>query len=79
MTDSEKSRAADVIRYHERTKHHYERYARSPGYMDWANQPVPFRFYHDVPTVELPFISKDPAAAHSELYQGAGQSALCYL
>jgi SagB-type dehydrogenase family enzyme len=74
MTDSEKSSAADVIRYHERTKHHYERYARSPGYMDWANQPVPFRFYHDVPTVELPFIRKEPAATHLELYRTAGHS-----
>lgn len=30
-----------VIGYHERTKHHVGRYARSAGYLDWANQPNP--------------------------------------
>ena len=32
-----------VMRYHQETKHHFFRYARSLGYMDWANQPDPFR------------------------------------
>ncbi len=32
----------EIIRYHEATKHHYDRYARSPGYMDWQNQPTRF-------------------------------------
>ena len=27
-----------VVAYHERTKHHYHRYAASLGYMDWAKQ-----------------------------------------
>ena len=36
---------ATVMRYHEQTKHHFFRYARSPGYLDWANQPEPFRRY----------------------------------
>ena len=71
MTDSDKSIAAGVIRYHKRTKHHYERYARSPDYMDWANQPVPFRFYQDTPKVELPFLQEEPAAAHLDLYRTA--------
>jgi hypothetical protein len=30
--------AEKIVRYHEETKHHYERYARSAGYMDWENQ-----------------------------------------
>ena len=25
-----------VFRYHEYTKHHFERYASGPGYLDWA-------------------------------------------
>ena len=29
--------------YHDRTKHHFNRQARSLGYMDWANQPDLFR------------------------------------
>jgi len=32
-----------VKQYHKETKHHLFRYARSLGYMDWANQPDPFR------------------------------------
>src|SRR5438445_8504132 len=26
-----------VMRYHEETKHHFNRYARALGYLDWAN------------------------------------------
>ena len=36
-----------VIAYHERTKHHFHRYAASLGYMDWATQPDPFRRYEE--------------------------------
>ncbi len=32
-----------VRAYHQRTKHMPEHYAPGPGYMDWANQPDPFR------------------------------------
>ncbi|MCB9711059.1 MAG: hypothetical protein H6749_07700, partial [Nitrospiraceae bacterium] len=28
-----------VTQYHQRTKHQFNRYARSLGYLDWANQP----------------------------------------
>jgi len=43
-----------VLAYHERTKHHYHRYAASQGYMDWATQPDPFRRYAGAPLVRLP-------------------------
>jgi SagB-type dehydrogenase family enzyme len=32
-----------VHRYHDGTKHHFNRFARSSGYLDWASQPHPFR------------------------------------
>ena len=32
-----------VHRYHDGTKHHFNRFARSIGYLDWASQPHPFR------------------------------------
>ena len=60
---------ADIFHYHEETKHRYERYARSPGYMDWENQPNPFRFYRDVPVIELPLLKADPAASYPDLFQ----------
>ena len=30
-----------VHRYHDGTKHHFTRFARSLGYLDWASQPNP--------------------------------------
>ena len=43
-----------VLRYHERTKHHFHRYAAGPRALDWANQPDPFRRYAGAPLVRLP-------------------------
>jgi len=43
-----------VLRYHEETKHHFARYARGPGALDWANQPDPFRRYEGAPAFALP-------------------------
>lgn len=48
----------DVVKqYHERTKHDFNRYARALGYMDWANQPDPFRRYEGAPLYELPLLT----------------------
>ena len=44
-----------VVVYHERTKHHYHRFAASVGYMDWATQPDPFRRHDGASLVRLPF------------------------
>jgi SagB-type dehydrogenase family enzyme len=51
-----------VLRYHERSKHHLDRYARSLGYLDWATQPDPFRRYVDAPRLRLdhPSLSEEP-------------------
>ncbi|MCF8081397.1 MAG: hypothetical protein K9K88_19135, partial [Desulfobacterales bacterium] len=57
-----------TIRYHERSKHRFERYAPSPGHMDWENQPTPFRFYQGVEPEPLPFIAKDPGGGQEGLY-----------
>lgn len=37
--------AATVHAYHDGTKHHFHRFARSLGYLDWASQPNPFRSF----------------------------------
>ena len=42
-----------VLAYHERSKHHPSRYARSLGFMDWANQPDPFRRFEGARLVAL--------------------------
>ena len=38
-----------VYRYHDGTKHHFDRFARSLGYLDWASQPNPFRSFAGAP------------------------------
>jgi SagB-type dehydrogenase family enzyme len=48
-----------VMRYHERTKHHFNRFAPGPGGLDWANQPDPFRRYKGAPLVRLPILQAD--------------------
>ena len=48
-----------VIHYHIRTKHHFHKYARSLGYLDWANQPNPFRRFEGSPLVRLPLVTDD--------------------
>ncbi|HXF47714.1 MAG TPA: SagB/ThcOx family dehydrogenase, partial [Burkholderiaceae bacterium] len=58
MTEGDDLQA--VLRYHRETKHHFRRYARGPGYLDWANQPDPFRRYLGAPRVPLPRLA--PAA-----------------
>jgi SagB-type dehydrogenase family enzyme len=42
-----------VYRYHDGTKHHFHQFARSPGRLDWASQPRPFRTFHDTSAVPL--------------------------
>ena len=62
-----------VFRYHEHTKHHFERYASGPGYLDWATQPDPFRRYagarlvplKKIPTTDEPLY--DDAFVHGRI------------
>jgi len=61
-----------VIRYHIQTKHHFNRYARALGYLDWANQPDPFRRFDGAPLVSLPLLpsDEDPVSpAYDAIYQ----------
>lgn len=60
-----------IASYHEATKHHFHRYARSAGYMDWANQPNPFRYYEDAEQVPLGVPDSDPALSYTDLFTPA--------
>ena len=48
-----------VIHYHIRTKHHFNRYARSLGFLDWVNQPDPFRRFEGAQLFPLPLLKAD--------------------
>jgi SagB-type dehydrogenase family enzyme len=60
-----------VSGYHDQTKHHFHRLARSLGYLDWASQPDPFRRYTGAPAIDLP---RDPLAVdvpYDALFDGS--------
>lgn len=57
-----------IVRYHEETKHHPHRYARSPGYLDWASEPNPFRIFEGTVPRRLPLLDRDPDGNHFSLY-----------
>ena len=64
-----------VIRYHVQTKHHFNRYARSLGFLDWVNQPDPFRRFEGAPLISLPLLKPDEpplSPGYGDIYrQGA--------
>jgi len=67
----EASKLEVVLRYHERSKHHLNRFADGPGGLDWANQPDPFRRYAGAALTRLPILGpSDPplSPAYESLY-----------
>ena len=61
-----------VLRYHERTKHHFNRFAPGPGQLDWANQPDPFRRYAGSELVRLPVLGPEDeprSPSYESLYE----------
>ena len=66
-----------MVAYHERTKHHFHRFAASVGYMDWATQPDPFRRYDGALLVRQQYLlidrgnDCDPRIAPAAFYQRA--------
>lgn len=43
-----------LFAYHQATKHTYHSVRANARYLDWHNQPDPFRIFEDVPTIPLP-------------------------
>ena len=56
-----------ALGYHDRTKHHPQRYARALGYLDWESQPDPFRRFAGAPLVPLG-MPPAPDAPYAALY-----------
>ena len=72
MSDmTEARRLETVYGYHDRTKHHLNRYARSLGYMDWATQPNPFRRFHGAPLYRLEPPAEREQPTYDALFSGA--------
>lgn len=54
--------------WHDRTKHHPHRYARSRGYLDWATQPEPFRSHAGAELLPLPLPAGDVTPPYDSIY-----------
>lgn len=59
---------AIALSYHERTKHHLDRYARALGYLDWATQPNPFRTFEGSARIDLPLAADNLSTTYAGLY-----------
>lgn len=60
-----------ALAYHQRTKHHLDRFAQSPGYLDWANQPDPFRTFTGCPQIALPLTADHVTTPYADLFTPA--------
>jgi SagB-type dehydrogenase family enzyme len=76
VTDPIGNGVRHALAYHERTKHHLYRYARGPGYLDWATRPDPFRTFAGAPTVELPLLADGLFTPYGDLYVPGAVAAL---
>ena len=54
---------ADIIAYHERTKHQPDRYASGPHGLDWATQPNSFRRFTGAPLFRVTPRGRPPVEA----------------
>ena len=62
--------AEAVARFHERTKHTWERIRATSRPLDWANQPFPFKVYPDLEPLPLPRELPESGAPAAEVLSG---------
>jgi hypothetical protein len=68
-------RLASVLSYHDRTKHDFHRYATSLGYLDWVNQPNPFRRFEGAELIPLDEVPPSSLPQYDSLFQSKAPSA----
>jgi len=59
---------AQILNYHERTKHRLKRYAAGPETLDWDAQPNPFREFAGAPRIRLPLVADSLTASFAALH-----------
>lgn len=65
-----------VYNYHDATKHHFGRYAKSLGFMDWDRQPDPFRTYQGAEQISLARIEPTEHPAYDDAFKTGAIPAL---
>jgi SagB-type dehydrogenase family enzyme len=58
-----------VLDYHQRTKHHLDRYAAGPHGLDWDAQPDPFRTFSGSDQLRLPLLGDLSQPRYAALYK----------
>jgi SagB-type dehydrogenase family enzyme len=70
MAEHSLENAARRVRaYHAASSHQLGRSAPGPGFLDWANQPEPFREYGGAPRLELPLAGVEATASWRQIHQ----------
>ena len=73
--DNDKTKKYQTVKaYHQQTKHYPYRSARSLGYMDWKNQPEPYRWYQGASQLKLPLITEDRELPYDAIYHTTDDS-----
>lgn len=67
-TDADDEKLNKVFHYHQQTKHGFHRSADGPGYLDWKNQPDPFRRYHGSQLISLPLDTGIESSFYEQVY-----------
>ena len=57
-----------IKNYHEETKHHPYRSAKALGYMDWKNQPNPFRRFTGADLIPLALQKQDNTCPYEDIF-----------
>ncbi len=68
INDTEEEKLNKVFQYHQQTKHEIHRSADGPGYLDWKNQPDPFRRYHGSQLISLPLDTGIESSTFDKIY-----------
>ena len=77
-TDTEDETLNKVFGYHQQTKHGFHHSADGPGYLDWKNQPDPFRRYHGAQLISLPLETGIESSLYDSLYYPDSNSTLTF-
>ena len=59
--------SAAIFHYHNLTKPQFNAYAKAPEFLDWAEQPNPFRRFSGCETFELPLLKAELSCLFSAL------------
>jgi SagB-type dehydrogenase family enzyme len=58
-----------ILEYHRRTKHHFQKYAAGPDFLDWDSQPDPFRTFAGSAQLELPLLGIKAQPLYQDLFR----------